>query len=234
MNRRRDEYYRDAHDERVEPHRALTPSMPSPDWASVIVQPNQKKMPVGDPTLWANTVTTTIDSDPVLGNTPRIIQGEQIILAQASDRYSRSWSLSGVVTAPIAAWNGEGPPTPPGFPDIRPAGDHTPLEVWLSVLQGIEKITLEQQILLMSGGTGFGHTYGLCNQQYSGVNGPYGSMFTSPLAEQGQESRSFAAIGSLIGNTISVRGIFVRSPTGQVPNASIALIITPYAPGAGI
>jgi hypothetical protein len=88
--------------------------------------------------------------------------------------------------------------------------------------------------LLMSGGTGGGHAYGLCNQQYSGVNGPYGATFSSPIAEQGQQGRAFAAIGALIGNTISVRGIFVRGVGSQIPNASIALSITPYAPGAGI
>lgn len=210
------------------------PKMPPPDWANVIVQPNQKKMPVGDPTLWANTITTSIDEDPILGNTPRIIYGDQIILAQAADRYSRSWSLSGVVTAPPAAWNGTGPTNPPGFPDA--AGDlgSTPLEVWISILQGIEKIVLEHQILLMSGGTGFGNVYGLCNQQYAGVNGPYGSTFTSSLPEQGQQGRAFAAVGALIGNTISVRGIFVRGSSGIVRNASISLVLTPYAPGAGI
>jgi hypothetical protein len=190
-------------------------------------------MPVGDPTLWSGHVVTPIDTDPILGSTRRVVYGGQLILAQASDRYARSWSLSGVVTAPQGAWNGTGPASPPGFPD--PAGDlaTTPLEVWLSVLQGIEQITIEHLILLMSGGSGT-HTYGLCNQQYSGVNGPYGATFTSPSAEQGQMTRAFAMIGALIGNTISVRGIFVRGGGSIISNASIACVLTPYAPGAGI
>ena len=219
----------------------MTNRMPPPAWHQVIVHPEGKAAPVGDPTLWAGQVTTPIDSAPE-GNTPRVIQGAQIVMAQARDRYSRSWSLSGVVTLPQAAWNGSGPgvASPPSFPDPAGGPAGTPLEVWISVLQGIEHITVEHLILLMSGGTGSGHAWGLCNQQATsnpllpGAGGPYGATFTSPLAEQGQQGRAFAIIGGLIGNTISVRGIFVRGPGGIVPNASINCMLTPYAPGAGI
>lgn len=229
-----DAYYRHAHDERVEPHHGLDTHMPDPDWGNVLVHPDQKKMPVGDPTLWGNTVTTVIDSDPLYPTwTPRVINGDQIVLAQAADRYARSWSLIGMVTAPQDAWNDPGPATPPGFSQKVTFADTPVLEVWLSVVVGIEKIAFEQQILLMSG-----NLWGLCAQQYSGNQGPYGATFTSPLAEQGQQSRSFAAIGALVGNTISVRGIYVRGGVlgsqGIVANASLAVMITPYAPGAGI
>lgn len=228
MTRRRD-YYGGAHDERVDPHSNLTPSMPDPDWGNVIVQPNQKRMPVGDPTLWANTITTEIDADPILGDTPRVIAGNQIILAQAQDRYSRSWSLSGVVTLPQAAWNAAAGANPPSFPN---AGTANRFEVWLSVVQGIEKIFLEHLILLMAGG--FAPAYGLCNTQASRFGGPYGATFTSDLPEEGQQSRSFAAIGALIGNTISARAIYVRGSGGQINDATVTLLLTPYAPGAGL
>lgn len=206
-------------------------AMPPPDFGRVLVDRGRAGMPVGDPGLWANQVTTPVDEDPILGNTPRIVTSSQIVAAQAVDRYSRSWSLSGMVTLPQPAWNANGPASPPSFPDV---GGGARFEVWLSVLQGLEMITIEHLILLMSGGSAGGTSYGLCNTQWSANGGPYGATFTSPIAEEGQQSRAFAAIGSLIGNTISARAIYVRGAGGQIPNASVALVLTPYAPGHGI
>lgn len=248
MRRRRDlDYYEDAHDERVEPGHDLVPPMPAPDWGGVIVHPNQKKMPVGDPTLWANTVTTQIDTDPRFGSTPRVIQGDQIILAQAADRYSRSWSLIGSVTIPFGAAVADTNIAPPG----SSAGDtfladNPPLAVWLSVVQGIEKITIEQQILLLSGVVDVNvvppiGNFGLCNNQTSGVGGPYGITYNITPIALGPDLRGtspFACVGAFIGNTISARAIFVRGGViGQpadVPDCTVSLLITPYAPGAGI
>lgn len=204
-------------------------NIPGADFGLVTVNPGKAGMPVGDPRLWANQVTTLVDDDPILTNTPRIITGNQIIAAAAADRYARSWSLSGAVTMPSAAWNGNvAPAVAPSFPD---AGTSNRFEVWISVLQGLEMVTIEHLILLAVGGS---PAFGLCNTQWSAQGGPYGATFTSPLAEQGQQSRAFAAIGSLIGNTISARAIFVRGSGGQIPSAAVALMVTPYAPGAGI
>jgi hypothetical protein len=226
------------HDERVDPHHNLEPHMPDPDWGNVLIHPDQKKMPVGDPTLWANTVTTLVDQDPILGNTPRTIQGDQIVLVQAADRYSRSWSLNGLVFTSTDAWNSfASSANPPTSPYDAGARDLNNLAIWLSITQGIEKITFEQQILLMAGNTSA--NYGLCNNQFTLNNGPYGELYNSlPPSESDQQGRAFAAIGALIGNTISIRPIITRGGVpgsqGIVGSVTISLILTPYAPGAGI
>lgn len=238
-------YYGSAHDERVDPHADLTPPMPDPDWGGIVVQPNQKKMPVGDPTLWANSITTVIDSDPILGSTPRVIFGDQIILAQAADRYARSWSLIGNVSIPINGATADPNPQPPGASDQEIAIG-APVEVWLNVTLGIEKITITQDILLLSGVVDtsvvpFQGNYGLCNNQSAVVGGPYGYQFNVRPVAFTPETRitlSFACVGAFIGNTLSARAIYVRNGVaGQpldVPDATVALLITPYAPGQGI
>jgi len=230
------------HDERVEPHHGLDPVMPDPDWGNILIHPDQKKNPAGDPTLWGNTITTVIDDDPVEGSNPRVIYGDQIVLVQAADQYARSWSLAGNISVPFNAWTVDPSPTPPGFYGNLDAAP--PLRVWLQITQGIEKVTLSQQILLMSGGvdetTGAGN-YGLCNTQWSAVGGPYGELLSDNAPVIGpttQLVRSFAAIGALIGNTLSIRAVYTRGGViGQpldVPNASVSLIVTPYAPGQGM
>lgn len=211
----------------------FNPRMPPPDWGRVLVQTDQKGMAVGDPTLWANTVTTPIDSSAE-GNTPRAFYGEQIILAQTSDRYSRSWSLSGKLAIPSQEWETSGMvPSGPFFDVPVP----TRLAVHLSIVQGIEKITLEHQICLMSGGDIT--NIGLCNNQCTTNGGPYLPTFSSvPPQEGDEEARSFAAIGALIGHTISIRGLFVRGGApgnqGIIPSATISLLLAPYAGGTGL
>jgi hypothetical protein len=219
---------------------SIEPRMPHADWGSVLIQPDQKKMPVGDPTLWANTVVTDISA------TNTITFSDQIILAQAADRYSRSWSLSGILFLPQTFWNfsAGGDHAPESFPDSATAKS---LTVWLSITQGIEKIQLEHQICLMAGGASPGtapsytpvNNWGLCNQQWAGVGGPYGAEFQDPYppTEQSLQGRGFAAIGALIGNTISIRAIYARGAAPLLTankSAKLSLLLTPYAPGAGI
>lgn len=207
--------------------------MPQPDWARVLVNTDQKKMPVGDPAFWGNTVTTLIDASPSapVPFSPYLLYSEQILLAHASDRYARSWSLSGTLTIDAQMW-GESGRIPSGT-FIDPS-ETTRLQVFLSVLQGIEKVTIEHQICLMSGGDPT--NIGLCNNQCVTNGGPYVPL--SPLPEGGEVGRSFAAVGALIGNTITVRAIFLRGGTpgsqGFLPQATISLLLAPYAPGAGI
>ena len=220
-------------------------NMPPHDWGRIQIHPNQKKMPVGDPTLWANTITTQIDTDPILGSNPRVIFGEQIILAQAADRYSRSWSLIGNVSLPLNGATVDPNPSPPASSDQAVAVG-APLEVWLRVTQGIEKITIVQDILLLSGVADIAvvpptGNYGLCNNQWAGTGGPYGNLFNVRPVVFTPNTRitfAFACIGAFVGNTLSAQAIYVRNGViGQpldVPDATVALLITPYAPGAGI
>lgn len=206
---------------------------PPPDWNRVLVHTDQKKMAVGDPTLWANTVVTPVDN-AIEGSTPRAFYGEQIILAQTSDRYSRSWSLSGKLTISSQTWTTGGKvPNGPFFDGI-PA---TRLQVFLSIVQGIERVTVEHQICLMSGGDPT--NIGLCNNQCTTNGGPYLPTFTDTPPDEGSgEGRSFAAIGALIGHTIGIRGLFVRGgepgSQGIIPTATIDLLLVPYAAGTGL
>ena len=229
---RRDDYYRDAHDERVEPHQDLIEEgMGDPEWARVLVDTGQKMRPPGDPTLWANSVTTLIDSAPE-GTTPRAFYGQQIVLAQARDRYARSWSISGTVQMTSDWWGNdtEAPPIVGPFP----AGITASCWVVLSVLQGIGLVTIEHQILLAAGG--WTSNFGLCNNQSTVNGGPYLPTYSdAPALPTSLVSCPFAAIGALIANTINVRGFFVRGPgVTAIPQSQISCLITPYAPGAGI
>lgn len=190
-------------------------------------------MAVGDPTLWAGTIVTPVDSAPE-GNTPRAFYGDQIILAQTADRYSRSWSLIGSLSVASQVWEEPGQvPAGPFFDVPQP----TQLAVHLSITQGIERITLEQQICLMSGGDPT--NIGLCNNQCTTNGGPYLPTYdTFPPQEGGNQTRSFAVIGALIGHTIGIRGLFVRGGApgseGLIPTATISLLLAPYAAGSGL
>lgn len=225
------EYYRRAHDQRMNPDAGLEPHMPDPDWGGVLVHPASKKMPVGDPTLWGNTVKTLIDDDPILGNTPRVIYSDQIVLAQAADSYSRSWSLTGTLSVPGVGWRFLTGANPSG-PDLPTDG----MNVFLQVIQGIGQINVENQINLAC--NGFASNVGLCWNQSSINGGPYVPTYSpTPIDANSYITVPFACVGALIGNTISVRAVYLRggSVSGVViKNAIMSCVITPYAPGHGI
>lgn len=209
--------------------------MPPPDWARTLVNSSQKKMPSGDPSLWGNTVTTVIDGDDPAATIPEgPIAGAQVLLAHATDQYTRSWSVTGSLTLPRSVWSTLVTGDPPnGLTDgLRP-----PLAVYLSVLQGVEKVTIEHLICLMYGGTAA--NIGLCNNQCTINGGPYLPTIVfgnTGSTNQDQETRPFAAIGALIGNTITARAIYVRANTDELTcnRATISVLLTPYAAGAGI
>lgn len=198
-------------------------AMPPPDWGRVLVNTAQKKAPAGDPTLWGNTVTTLIDEVSFEAHPPMTtFYSEQIVMAKAADQYSRSWSVTGAVSLPPVVW-GMTPANPPI--GLTPP-DGTTFSVYLSVLQGMEKVTIEHVILLACGGS-----FGLCNAQSTVNNGPY--VPTTP--DPNLETRAFAAIGALIGNSIAMRAVFVRSGDESfIPRATISLMVAPAAAGAGI
>jgi len=220
---------------------------PAPEWSRV---PGAQAlvMPVGDPTVWSGTVTTQIDSDPLLGNTARVVGGGQILLAQGADRYARSWTIVGALTMVPGAWQLARSSLVPGNPlDTVENGDT--LSVWLEVTQGIGQVSLTQLVLLNVGddssGLGLVHdqcvvnggVYGQTYPAFSAVV-PVINPFGSPLAI----SRSFACVGAWVGNTVSVRALYARGSDGAggilspgaVPSATLSLLMTPYAPGAGI
>lgn len=226
-----EDYYQQAHDERISPNRNIEPHMPDADWGSVLINPELKKAPVGDPTLWGNSITTLIDADPILGNTPRIITSEQILLTQAQDAYSRSWSLIGTLAVKGIGWrflNGE----PPQSNDPPTDG----MNVFLSVLQGVGKVTIEHQVCLAA--NGFPTNIGLAWNQSAMNGGPYAPIY-SPLPNTADSYMvlSFAMVGALIGNSIGVRALYSRGSdalSGPIPSAIMTCMITPYQPGTGI
>ncbi len=216
---------------RIEPH------MSDPEWARVLVNTGQKGKPVGDPTVWGGSILTQIDSDPVLGSTPRVIAGQQVILAQAADRYSRSWSLTGVLWLPSSMWATPSPDVmPPGYVETFPVTPTTPsITVWLSVRMGIERMFQEHQILLAAGD--LAQNFGLCWNQNSANGGPYGAQIPQPISGSALQGLPFACIGALVANTLAVQAIYVRGPTigtEVCPEALITCMVTPYAPGAGL
>lgn len=211
--------------------------MPPPDWGKVLVNTAQRKAVVGDPALWGNTITTQIDTlTPTPAVITGIVTGNQIALAQASDQYTRSWSLSGTLTIPEGSWYAAAPTEPPG--KLQVVSGSPDLAVYLSIVQGVEKAAIEHRICLMYGPTST--NIGLCNNQCTRNNGPYLPVTRTATyagVEIELETRAFAAIGALIGNTITVRGLFARNGAaaeGIIPDATISVLLTPYAPGAGI
>lgn len=103
------------------------------------------------------------------------------------------------------------------------------------MLQGIGQTTIEQQICLAC--NGFATNIGLCWNQSSINGGPYVPMYTpTPIDTESFIVLPFACVGALVGNSISVRGIYLRGdvPGTAIPRAALTCIITPYAPGAGL
>lgn len=213
------------------------PGMHRPEWETVLVNTGQKGRPVGDPTVWGGDIATIIDSEPVVGSTPRVIPSAQIVLAQAADRYSRSWSIQGVLWLPTSMWGVPSPDVqPPSYVETFPVTPTTPsIAVWLSVKMGVERMSQEHQILLMAGNQA--QNFGLCWNQNSGNGGPYGAQIPQPIVGSALQGLPFSCIGALIGNMLSVQALYVRGPNvgaETCPDARITAMVTPYAPGAGI
>lgn len=216
---------------------AYPPGIHRPEWETVLVDTGQKTRPVGDPTVWGGTITTAIDTDPVLGSTPRVISGGQIVLAQAADRYTRSWSIVGVLRMPFGTTGIPSPDVqPPGFVETSPVTPTTPsMTVWLRVNMGVERISLLHDILLFTGDQA--QNFGLCWNQNSANGGPYGAEIVQPLVPGSTVDLPFACIGALIGKMLSIQAIYVRGPNVAAetyPEITITAMVTPYAPGAGI
>jgi len=95
--------------------------------------------------------------------------------------------------------------------------------VMLECSMGVGQVTIVHNIALMIG------SGGLVNSQ-SAVAGGAGPYWTS------DEGFAFAAIGSLIGQSITIRGLFLLGAVfpGLPAPATIALVATPFAAGEGL
>ncbi len=186
-----------------------------PDWDRVLVDAGKKIVPLGDPTRWGAAVPTFLPA--TLGANQF---SEQIIMAQTRDAYSRSWAVVGALTLPQATWNVAG---------VFPAGPY-PIVVALEIVMGVGQAQVTHDIILTCG---LNAAVGLCNTQNAINGGPYMSTFGGP--PNFDESRPFAAIGSLIGNSISIRARYIGGTNVGLPATSLCtVLVTPFAPGMGL
>lgn len=183
-----------------------------PDWGRFgIEHPNASK-PVGDPTRWGAQVFTAL-TDALI--TAGVINTSQILQVQTRDGYSRSWALLGTLSLPGVQWNAVG----------------STLHVQLELTMGVGQVQITHVIELFNA---FTTPYsGLCMSQHFSQGGPYSGTFETST---GIESRAFAIIGGLVGQSISVRGVYGgAAPVAGLPATSrLGLIVTPYAAGEGL
>lgn len=197
----------------------LEPDMSDPDWDRYSVA-TAKIAPVGDPTRWGARVDTLIP----LPTSPGDSLAAQILAVATNDNYSRAWSLLGNLTLPMITWQ------------TATAEVACVLEISL----GVGQIQIDHNIVLAN----CNGQKGLCFQQDIANAGPYIAYRRIPTrsGDAGgfiyDETRSFAIIGGLVGQSINVRARFSSGIAANVrgipTTARLELIVTPYAAGEGL
>lgn len=190
---------------------AIEPAIHDPDWGRFAISAPTDGAPVGDPTRWGAQVQTILPTADV----DRLILTQQIINVGTQDGYSRSWALLGTLGLPITAWS-------------------APMAIDLEIVMGVGQVQILQRIALKRGGAD--PFRGLCYSQHEYNGGPYPHMTTYFPTGVAEEVRSFAIIGGLIGQMITVRGVYSYSvgTAGVAGNSRLAAIVTPYAAGEGL
>ena len=192
----------------------MNDGMGDPDWDRYLVDAGKKGLPVGDPTRWGSQVLTRIDLNLTADQ-----QSQQVLQVSTIDSYSRSWALLGSLTLPPDLWNAA-----------------SAVEVSLDCTMGVGQAQVTQRLVLFSAVP----AGGLCYNQYLPNGGPYKGI---PVAAVGgnttyttDQSRAFAAIGALVGQSINVRVNYsIGFATTQLPTTSILnVIVAPYAAGKGL
>ena len=187
----------------------MSQRVPPPDWDRYVMpqqQPGPALPPVGDPTRWGAQLDTLI---PATG----LQQSSQILAASTNDAYSRSWSLIGTLSL---------------HPDLWAAGAR--IIVSLEITQGVGQTHITQRLCLFDPSV----AAGLCYTQYVPNGGPYESIpSASPTTGATLLTRSFAAVGALVGQSINIRARYVVAAVfPALPEISnLALLLTPYAAG---
>jgi hypothetical protein len=201
------------------------PKFGDPDWGRYIMK-GQGGAPVGDPTRWGVELRTPL-ADPPAGL--QNIITPTILALGTRDGYARSWSVIGSLTLPTSTWdatvNGQG------------------IGVQLEFTMGVGQSQITQAILLLQQPYTPSLPYppvpptGLCITQHYTFGGPYISTFGVASGTSVEESRPFAIIGGLVGQSISVRAKYggYFPPTAGYPcTGKIAMLATPYAAGEGL
>jgi hypothetical protein len=191
--------------------------VPDPDWGNVLVHPQSKKAPVGDPTRWG-----ALDSVQIVENA-FAQSSAQVIQIQTRDSYSRGWSVIGTLSMPVSVWDGV-----------------AAVLASINVSMGVGQVQVMHKICLWSGGGAVGAPGGLCYTQDLQNGGPY--FNPDPVLDTingvviAYKTRAFCVIGGLVGQSISIVGEYGTlgaNPDLPAP-ARLALIATPYAAGTGL
>lgn len=194
-----------------------------PDWDRYAVTRDGAAAPVGNPTLWGNQVFVPMPAAALFTT----LQTPQFIQLATSDAYARSWSVLGTLTLPIATWQ---------YTELTPFGG---LQVELLITMGVGLARITHSIMLLFPGH-FGPSAGpvspaggLCLSQNWFYGGPY-----NPISEAlGEDTRPFAIVGGLVGQSIAIRANYLNygAATPGLPATSrLNVIITPYAAGQGL
>lgn len=216
----------------------LEPPINDPDWGRYkVATVDAAPAPAGDPIKWGGAARTPIGND---------IPAEQfgivrfrtppLAVVAATDNYARGWSITGSVRMPRSvfysvypvALGGASTPAPGTYPFPTVGGVNLLLEV--TVGQG--QISYTQWILLNAGGQ---PTLGICNVQAAVNGGPYAELYSeeqNPL--RSFITRPFAAISSLAGNSIIIRGVYELGGVNEWADAILSLSVAPLAAGTRI
>lgn len=195
-----------------------------PDWDRYLVKSDGNVAPVGDPTRWGAMVNTPLVA-PAVGTSES--QSPQILAIATRDPYARNWAVLGNLTLPRITWR-------------TPAGVGTAF-CRLELVMGVGQIQMTQAIVLADCAA----QVGLCYQQFIDNGGPYDDINVIPTTSGDpagalyDETRSFAIIGGLVGQSINIRAQYVVSnpnpPSRGLPcTARLELIVTPFAAGKGL
>lgn len=199
-------------------HEPYQGSIPDPDWDRYVMpaqQPGAQVPPVGDPTRWGAQDSTNVVLNAFNQSSAQIIQ------ITTHDPYSRAWSVLGALTMPVSVW------------DAATAA----ILASLVVTMGVGQTKIVHKICLWSAGGAVGSPGGLCYQQDLKQGGPYLAPDTVLRTINGvviaYQTRAFAAVGALVGQSISIvaeYGTLGVNPELPAP-AEVAVIATPYAAG---
>lgn len=194
--------------------------MSDPDWERYRVDAGQFA-PVGDPTRWGARVDTVIPLPVAIGGDSF---AAQILAIATHDNYARPWSLLGNLTMPWITWQ-------------TPTAE---VACQLEITMGVGQIQIDHTIVLAR----FNGQTGLCFQQHISNGGPYSEYGRIPTRSSDaggfiyDQTRSFAIIGGLVGQSINVRARFSSNIAAFVrgipTTARLELIATPYAAGEGL
>ncbi len=189
----------------------------NPDWARYGARPPSHFEKVGDPTRWGGRDRS------ILVNNSLVESSAQIVQIATRDPYARTWSMLGVLTWPVTAFN-------------------EPQSIAMLIMtMGVGQVQIVHKIPLWFG-TGIAAS-SLCFDQDSANGGVYsnGDNYLMPNVAGTQityQDMCFAITGGLVGQTLSARCQYLIAGAGPMPDlpapAFLTLIVNPFSAGEGL